>query len=847
MPTLTPALPTDTPILPTPTLTPAAPTDTPIPPTPTPTSPPAEPVVTQITIDGDPADWDGYDVLLNDPAGDHQGGGFDIAAVRAFANDRFLYVLVETHGPREDYVQLDLDIEAGGRCFVVSFNPEQGDPASMGEVTTGEWVDIGGVAGSVSAAGQAVEFRMPLVTFEDATGLVLTNVRPMAGVCCGAAWYAVDETIPVQLAQINELEPTLAVEEAPPVPRVCADEITPPVPFGTLESAPLEFAQPGYTAEWFVAPGAFNMPQEVFLTPEGDLLVHAVRSDKLSRVADDGMVTLVSDRVSAYLGDVDAQGNLYLHCHPGGRVTRISPDGTVTIVVELPELQSACDSGFGIGPDGNMYLARNLCAPTADLIQITPAGQITCVAEDIPWMNALRTAPDGRFLGAGFEVYEISLDDYSLTSLGRTPSGGVSPGGMAVDDAGNIYLSNGARSPGGEVYLMESSGEVTLLAEIPVNGLSGIEWWPETGEIVGGQLRQGGLIAVAPDGTLREIVPGNGLVTPMGMAFSPCGDLAVANDDGGMMALVNPAGEVSWFFDYSSFTPPTPFVAFALDGTLYASNGAPGMPEGVIVLPPGETVPGETMEWVNAAMPCGLARRDDGAMIMAETSAGRITQIRPDGSTAVLVDGLAFPQDLVMDTDGSLYAVTGPVDFVGDTVFNTPNDGDTIIRITPDGTVSVVAYLRGVAALAIGPSDDLFAASGPRVTRISPDGTVLPFANGLQFIRGLAFDLAGNLYAADADLNGIVRIGGFPQGTLSGVVIDASGAPVEDARVQVLSIDPIVVGQVVTTDADGRFSLPTAPHTYTVIATAEGYKATTLDSIQVTADQEMALEIELER
>ena len=119
------------------------------------------------------------------------------------------------------------------------------------------------------------------------------------------------------------------------------------------------------------------------------------------------------------------------------------------------------------------------------------------------------------------------------------------------------------------------------------------------------------------------------------------------------------------------------------------------------------------------------------------------------------------------------------------------------------------------------------------------------FTSGLQEVTDLAFDLAGNLYASETVLNGIIRIGGFPHGTLSGTVTDASGAPVQAARVQVLAVAPIVVGQVVTTDASGRFSLPAAPRTYSVIITAEGYEATILGDIEVTAGQKTVLEIEL--
>lgn len=818
------------------TETPVQTTDTPIPSTPTPAPTPTGPTVTQITIDGDPADWAGFDVLLTDPEGDHSGGGFDIAALRAFTNDQYLYVLIETHEPATDYVQVDLDVSAGGRMFIVSIPP--GEPGFMGEVTSGQFEGLGEVSGGQSAAGEAVEYKMPLSAFVDITYLRL-GVRVMGGECCDADWYAIDETSRERVVQVNEIEPEVEVAA---IPQVCAAEIAPSAPFGTLEPAPLEFAQASYAAEWFVAPGVFNMPQEVFVTPAGDLLVSA---HALSRVADDGMVTLIAKEVYSNMGDVDAQGNVYLHFHRWGRVTRISPDGTATVVADSPEIQAACDSGFGIGPDGNMYLALNQCLNQSDLFQITPAGQITRVADGIQPLQALRTAPDGRFLAASSNAaYELSLDDYSLTSLGRIPgSRCVSPGGLAVDDEGNIYLSTGSRSPGGEVYRIDANGEVTLLAQIPGNGLSGIEWLPDTGEIVGGQLRQGGLIAVGPDGTIREIVPGNGLVTPMGMAFSPCGELAVANDDGAMMTLVDPGGQVSWFFDYLSFSPPTPFVVFGPDGTLYASEGAPGTPEErVSVMRPGETL--HTL--VQAGMPSGLALRTDGTLIVAETSAGRITEIDSDGSTAVLAEGLDFPQALALDADGNLYVSTGTSGQTLDQVFNVPNAGDTIIRITQEGDVTTVAGVLWTWSLVVGPSGGLFAARGDSVGRITADGAVSTLVTGFQSGIGLAFDLAGYLYVSDSAWNGIVRIDGFPQGTLSGVVTDISGTPVQAARVQVLAVDPIVVGQVVTTDADGRFCLPAAPRIYSVIVTAEDFEAKTLDGVEVLADQETSLEIELE-
>jgi sugar lactone lactonase YvrE len=121
-----------------------------------------------------------------------------------------------------------------------------------------------------------------------------------------------------------------------------------PVPFGSFAPAQLQFVQPGLSAEWFVAPGAFNMPEEVFIAPDGKMLVFAVRGNTLYRVSGEGAVSIVAEKASGYLGDIDSKGNVYLHNPYDGGVMRISPDGQVTTIVQSLETRSDCDSGFGL-------------------------------------------------------------------------------------------------------------------------------------------------------------------------------------------------------------------------------------------------------------------------------------------------------------------------------------------------------------------------------------------------------------------------------------------------------------------------------------------------------------------
>ncbi len=781
---------------------------------------------------------------MTDPAGDTDRGGFDIAEVRAFTNDAFLYVLIETHGSATDFVQVDLDVRSGSRSFVISFWPGTEQQPYMGEVTTGEWKDVGEVESSGNALGEAVEIKMPLFYFEDISDLELLNVRPMNGVCCESGWYAIDEIRSVMIAELDETESEAGMAEMPP--RVCAARVAPPAPFGSLEPASITFAEPGFSAEWFVAPGAFNMPLDIILTPQGEMLVLAVRNFALSRLEDDGTVTPFAANVDGYQGDIDDQGNVYLYFMPDGKITRVSPDGTIRVIVHSPLIRSDCDSGFGLGPDGNLYIALSPCPEPPYLLQVTPTGRITRIKDEIPDLIAIRTAPDGRFLGAGSSgVYEISLPDYSLTKLSKSPIGSITSGGMAIDDVGNIYLATGQRETSGSLYRMDDAGTVTRIAQIPHNGISGIEWRRDTGEIVGGQLRQGGVLAVKPDGTIREIVSGNSIITPMGLAFSPCGELLAANDDGGMATLIDPAGEVSWFMDYLSFQPPIPYLAFAPDGVLYASEAAPGLfPVRVAVRAPDDP---KLNTLIEANYPSGLTyRASDDTLFISDTSNGQILQARPDGSYSVFAEGLRFPTALTFDLEGNLYVVVAPDQYQAP-ADHPPTFGDKIIQIKPDGSRRVFTLLKEVHGIAYGPDGYFYAAAGNAVYRISADGQTTRFAEGLMNSIDLAFDLAGNLYVSDERLNAILRIGGFPQGTISGVVTDAGGQPLAGARVQVLSVNPIIAGQVVLTDDQGRFSLPAAPRAYSVTVVASGYASVTQENISVAEGEETQLVITLQQ
>lgn len=109
-----------------------------------------------------------------------------------------------------------------------------------------------------------------------------------------------------------------------------------------------------------------------------------------------------------------------------------------------------------------------------------------------------------------------------------------------------------------------------------------------------------------------------------------------------------------------------------------------------------------------------------------------------------LADDLHMVSNPAADADGNLYAmVSGP---------RGTRVPVSIFRISRDLQVRpFVRDLLNVSALALGPDGYLYASSRAEGTvyRISPEGAVSTFAEGMGIATGLAFDAEGNLYVGD--------------------------------------------------------------------------------------------------
>jgi sugar lactone lactonase YvrE len=159
---------------------------------------------------------------------------------------------------------------------------------------------------------------------------------------------------------------------------------------------------------------------------------------------------------------------------------------------------------------------------------------------------------------------------------------------------------------------------------------------------------------------------------------------------------------------------------------------------------------------------------------------GFIYRYRPTGVFMPFASGLARPRGVAFGTGGSLFVATNSFDDVTGT-FQV-----SIVKITPDGVQSTVATLSGdlfaegvafdvagnLFVMAIDNTDPNFAST---IYEITPGGSISTFGSVPGQGFGLAFDSAGNLFAADNVDQTIYEFA--PDGTRSVFVTTSVGGP----------------------------------------------------------------------
>jgi len=359
--------------------------------------------------------------------------------------------------------------------------------------------------------------------------------------------------------------------------------------------------------------------------------------------------------------------------------------------------------GMAWGPDGQLYIS------------------------DWTGRHVVRVTPEGE------------MDDLGLWRTIQ-PLQEDGPTGVAFDSAGNIYLHNHNR-----IFRVSTDGEVERVSGIePVPGfdiqVGGIAISP-TDELYYTDMEYGKVYRWNPEGSPVTIAAG--VPRAEHMVFGLDGTLYLTRQSEGEVLRVDvETGEVEVFAsDVCGFDQC--FLAIDLEGDLWVR----GIQRLYQFSPEGEeksfqvdggTYPGGRIDWGTAG---AIAIDDEGGIWVGSYSSSLIYlspltpgESDPAFSYRVITHGLD-PHDMSIDSSGTLY------------VANT--SAGQLMRIMPDGTVSILhEYGAGnIASVAVDESDAVYLGAGFEIARIESDGINSPYAD--LTVQRMVFGPDGVLYAVE--------------------------------------------------------------------------------------------------
>ncbi len=563
-------------------------------------------------------------------------------------------------------------------------------------------------------------------------------------------------------------------------------------PNGTITTVAGNGTQ-GYSGDGSSATSAqLSRPWGVAADRAGDLYIVDYGNNVIRKVAANGSIATVAGNGGyGYSGDgglatsaqlknplgvaVDAAGNLYIADSNNEAVRKVDVHGIITTVAGDGK---CCHSG-----DGGPATSAELASP--DSVALDAAGNLY-IAE--------RGADRVRKVAANGIITTVAGNGkrgYSGDG-GPATSAELHPDGIAVDTAGNLYISDGAD------YVIR---KVDVHSTITTAAGSGREYSGDGGPATGAQL-----------------------YGPEGAAVDAAGDIYIADTVDNVVrrvatdgTITTAAGGVNW--GYSGDGGPATSAGIDLPagvatdaaGNLYIAdeldNVIRKVANGTITTVAGTgdydfSGDGGPATSAELNMPQGVAVDAAGNLYIADTYNYRVRKVAVDGTiTTVAGNGTAgFSGDGGPATGAQLNAPAGvAVDLAGN-LFIADCGNNRVREVAPNGTITTVAgngtggyagdggpaisaQLNSPSGVAADGAGSLYVADtcNHRIRKVAIDGTITTVAGTgtagysgdggsatvaqLNYPYGVAVDAAGRIYIADTD-NNVIRLL-VPQGTSS--------------------------------------------------------------------------------
>ena len=435
----------------------------------------------------------------------------------------------------------------------------------------------------------------------------------------------------------------------------------------------------------------------------------------------------------------DGAGNLYVADAGNNTIRKITPAGVVSTLAGTAGIAGAVDgvspaasfyrlTGIAVGGSGNVYVSGN-----SRVRKITPDGVVTTLAGsatgygsvDGPAASATFLATNGIAVDAAENIYvadEYKVRKISATGIVSTLAGGSDssfmPTALAVDATGMVYV---AQKYTATVLKITPAGLVMPLAGAAyatgsIDGAGAAARFNYPGGIA---VDTAGTVYVADtqNNTIRKISPAGGVTTLAGSAAE--GGYGSTDGIGAAARFLSPMG-----------------LTMDGAGNIYAADSGNNTIRKI-------TLAGLVTTVAGTASGAGSA---DGNGTSARFNNAGYIDVGPSGSSYKANSGnnltagkFNYSGNVAMDGAGNVYVAD--------------NGNNTIRKITPAGVVSTLAGMTGVSG----------SADGVAVTAT--------FNNP----NGVAVDIAGNVYVADAGNHKIRKI------SAAGIVTTIAGGDWESA------------------------------------------------------------------
>jgi sugar lactone lactonase YvrE len=440
---------------------------------------------------------------------------------------------------------------------------------------------------------------------------------------------------------------------------------------------------------------------------------------------------------------VDTDGNVYIADTGNHRIGKVESDGTITTIAGAdagaaagagsdeqawgdggPAIDATLDSpeDIAVDADGNIYIADT---GHSRIRKIDTNGTITTIA-------GVDVVGDEQASGDGGPAVDAELN---------------TPGGIAVDPEGNLYVADTGHS---RIRKIDTNGTITTIA-------GGGELWADAADnapATEASLWEPVDVSVDPDGNVYLIEGRHQSVRRVntdGTLVTVAGDSYLSFDEGGFSGDGGPAAEAELN------TPGG--TAVDADGNLYIADTYNSRirkvdTNGTITTIAGTGEPrdngdGGRADEAGLDEPRDIAVDADGRIfLMVGSRSDRVRRVDPEGTITTLAeigstedddrDGgpateaqLGGPDDIAVDADGNLYiADTDRIDTDG-----TIHAGH-VRMVDTGGTISTVEgdpageALGRAAAVTIDADGRIFLVADGRVKRRDPDGIVTTIAGG---------------------------------------------------------------------------------------------------------------------